>query len=140
MSVKDRKQRAASLSKWTPYFLIACTFIGSVLGSFLVYLFQDEFPYEVLIGGFSAAIILTAFQFIKQRRKKDRLPEADERVIRNVSRFFAYTSHIFLAFLFLTLAVFTLVGNETISILYLWIFFFSYIWIAGIGAFIVKRR
>lgn len=137
---KDRKKLAAKLSKWTPFFLIACTLIGSVLGSFLVYLFQSEFPYEVLIGGFTAAIILTAIQVIKQSRKKDSLPEADERVIRNVSRFFAYTSHIFLTIIFITLAVFTLLGNETISFLYLWILFFAYIWIAGIGVLIIKRR
>ncbi|MFD1205227.1 hypothetical protein ACFQ38_08930 [Sporosarcina contaminans] len=140
MSVKDRKKWGAFLEKWAPFFIITCTFMGAVLGSFLVYYFQGEFPYEVLTGGLVAAVILTIVELIKQKRKKDNLPEADERVIRNVLRFFAYASHIFLAILFIALGVFTLLGNETISIFYLWIFFFSYIWIVGIGAFIIKRR
>lgn len=140
MSVKDRKKWGKILEKWTPYFIITCTFIGAVLGSFLAYIFQGEFPYEVLTGGLVATIILTVIQVIKQKRKRDNLPEADERVIHNVFRFFAYTSHISLAILFVALAVFTLLGNESISILYLWLFFFAYIWIVGIGALIIKRR
>lgn len=102
--------------------------------------FQGEFPYDVFAGGLVATIILTIIQVIKQKRKKDNLPEADERVIHNVFRFFAYASHLSLAILFIALAVFTLLGNESISILYLWIFFFSYIWIFGIGAILIKRR
>lgn len=140
MSVKDRKKWGRILEKWTPFFIIACTFIGAVLGSFLVYLFQGEFPYEVLTAGSIVAIILTIVEMIKQKRKKDNLPAADERTIRNIFRFFAYASHIFLAILFIALAGFTLLGNESISIYYLWIFFFSYIWIVGVGALILKRR
>ncbi|MFO1441950.1 hypothetical protein KDN24_01660 [Bacillus sp. Bva_UNVM-123] len=140
MSVKDRKKWERILAKWTPFFIITCTFIGAVLGSFLVYIYQGEFPYEVLTGGLVATIILTVVQVIKQKRKKDNLPEADERVVHNISSLFAYASHISLAILFVALAVFTFLGNESISIFYLWIFFFSYIWIVGIGALIVKRR
>ncbi|MEI3605217.1 hypothetical protein SPD48_05890 [Pseudogracilibacillus sp. SE30717A] len=140
MSVKAEEKWGTILAKWTPFFIITCTFLGAVLGSFLIYFFQGEFPYEVLIGGLIATIILTVIEVIKQKVKKDNLPEADERVIHNVFRFFAYASHIFLAILFIALAVFTLLGNESISILYLWIFFFSYVWIVGIGAFIIKRR
>ncbi|MGO5064137.1 hypothetical protein [Clostridium sp. LCP25S3_F8] len=87
-----------------------------------------------------ATIILTVIEVVKQKRKKDNLPEADERIIHNVFRFFAYVSYIFLATLFVALAVFTFLGKESISILYLWIFFFSYIWIVGMGALIIKRR
>lgn len=140
MSVKDKKERGKILAKRTPFFIITCTFIGAVLGSFLVYFIQDEFPYEVLTGGLVATVILTIIEVIKQKRKKDNLPEADERVIHNVFRFFAYASHISLAIIFIALGVFTLLGNESISIFYLWIFFFSYIWIVGIGALIIKRR
>ena len=140
MSVKDRKKWGAFLEKWTPFFIITCTFIGAVLGSFLFYLFQGEFLYEVLTAGLIAAVALTIIEVIKQKRKKDNLPEADERVIRNVFRFFAYASHVFLAIFFIALAVFTLLGNESISIFYLWIFSFSYIWIVGIGALIIKKR
>lgn len=133
MNSKNRK-------KWTPFFTIACTLIGAILGSFLVYFLKGEFPYEVLVGGFTAALILTGIVIIKLRRKKDNVPVADERVIRNVSRFFAYTSHTFLAILLIVLSIFTLLGNESISILYLWIFAFAYLWISGIGALIIKKR
>src|SRR5699024_5674602 len=107
--------------------------------SFLVYLFKDEFPYEVLVGALVAALVLILIEVIKRRQKKDNIPEADERVVRNVFRFFAYTSHIFLAVLFIALSVVTLLGSEAISILYLWIFAFSYIWIVGIGGLIIKK-
>ena len=140
MNVKDRKKRADFLAKWTPYFIISCTLIGAALGSFIAYYFSGEFPYEVLTAGLIVTIILTVIEFIKQNRKKDDLPEADERVIRNVSRYFAYVSYIFLFILFVSLGVFTLLEKESIPILYLWIFFFSYLWITGIGSFIVKRR
>lgn len=140
MNVEERKKWGAFLEKWTPFFIITCTFMGAVLGSFLVYFFQGEFPYEVLTAGLIVAVILTIIEVIKQKRKRDNLPEADERVIRNVFRFFAYASHLFLAILFIALAVFTFLGNESISIFYLWIFFFSYIWIVGIGVFFIKRR
>ncbi|MGM8366381.1 hypothetical protein ACLIBG_13010 [Virgibacillus sp. W0181] len=140
MNSKDKKAWGKALEKWTPYFVIIGTLIGAGLGALLVYLFQGEFPYEVLAGGLAAAIILTIIQLVKQKRKKDNMPEADERVIHNVSRFFAYASHIALAVLFLGIAVFTLLGYESIPILYLWILFFAYIWIAGIGGIVTKRR
>ena len=140
MISKESKKWGRILERWAPFFIILCTLIGAVLGSFLVYFFQGEFPYEVLVGGIAATIILTFIQLIKQKRKKDNLPEADERVIHNIFRFIAFASHITLAILFIALGVFTLLGNESISLLYLWIFFFAYIWIVGIGTLIIKVR
>ena len=140
MIVKESKKWRKTLERWAPFFIIFCTLIGAVLGSFLFYSFQGEFPYEVLMGGIAATIILTILQLIKQKRKKDNLPEADERVIHNMFRFFSFASHITLAILFISLGVFTLLGNESISLLYLWIFFFAYIWIVGIGTLIIKVR
>ena len=83
---------------------------------------------------------MTVIEVIKQKKKKNNIPDADERVIKNISRFFAYTSHILTSILFISLGVFTLLGKESISIFYLWILFFSYIWIVGIGALIIKRK
>lgn len=140
MNGKSGDRWKNNLERWTPFFRIACILIGVMLGSFLVYIFKGEFPYEVLTGGLVAAIILTLIQVIKQKRKRDNLPEADERVAYNIFRFFSYTSHIFLAILFIALAIFTFIGNEFISIYYLWIFSFSYIGIAGLGVLIIKRR
>lgn len=140
MSVKDRKKWGTFIERWALFFIIACTFMGAVLGSIFIYLFQGEFPYEVLTTGLVVAVVLTVIEVIKQKRKRDNLPDADERVIRNVFRFFAYVSHIFLAILFIALAAFTLLEKESISIFYLWLFFFSYIWVVGIGTLIIKRR
>lgn len=140
MNEKNKEKWGNILTKWTPYFIIACTFLGALLSSFLIYYFQGEFPYEILIAALVASIILMIIQVVKQKRKKDNLPEADERIIQNIFRLFAYTSHIVLAILFVSLGVFTLLGNESISIFYLWILFFSYIWIVGIGTIVVFRR
>ena len=105
-----------------------------------MYYFQGTFPYEVLVAGLITALFLTIIQVINQNQKKVTVPETDERVVKSIFRFFAYTSHGFLGTLFIALGVFTLLGNESISIFYLWILFFSYIWIVGIGALIIKRR
>lgn len=135
-----RKVWGKRFEKWTPFFIIICTIFGSVLGSIIYYSYQGEFPYEVLIGSIVVAIILIIIEVIKRTRKKDRLPQADERIIHNVFRFSGYISHIILAVLFIMLGIYTLLGEESISIFNLWIFFFAYIWIIGIGVFIVKRR
>lgn len=140
MSKKDREIFDKRIAKWVPYYLITCTFLGAFLGSFLIYYFQGEFPYEVLTSGLIAVLILTIIQVVKQKQKKDTVPEIDERVIRNIFHFFAYTGHVFTGILFISLGVFTLLGKESISIFYLWILFFSYIWIAGIGVLIIKRK
>ncbi|EKN42389.1 hypothetical protein CFSAN001627_07085 [Clostridium botulinum CFSAN001627] len=48
MSVKDRKKRGPILAKWTPFFIITCTFIGAALGSFLSYFFKVNFRMKYL--------------------------------------------------------------------------------------------
>lgn len=140
MSVENSNKWSVFLKKWYPFLIITFTVIGAILGAFLYYLYQGEFPYEVVVGGLIAAVILTVIEVIKRKRKKDNVPEADERVIHNMFRFSAYVSHIYLAVLFISLPIFLLSGNESIPLLYLWIFFFSYIWIVGIGTLIIKRR
>lgn len=139
MSVREKKKELIP-KKWSSLFMIACLFIGTVLGTFLVYFIQDEFPYEVLAGGATAVLILIIIELIKQKRKKDKVPETDERVTQNVFNFMAYGSHIFITVLFIGLTVFTLLESDAIPIFYLWIFFFAYIVIVGLGGFIIKRK
>ena len=140
MNPKDREKWGQVIEKWGIFYIYICCFLGAVLGTYLIYIFQGEFYYQVLKGGLISTIILIVIEVIKRRLKKNKLPEMDERVVRNVLRFLACTSHISLFILFIALGVFTLLEKESISILYLWIFLFSYIWIAGIGVLIVKRR
>ncbi|MCT1905225.1 hypothetical protein [Oceanobacillus sojae] len=92
------------------------------------------------MGGITGAAIIAVFAWIIKRRKKDNTPEADERVKHNIFRFSAYASHISLAVLFLGIFIFSLVGVESVSITYLWIFFVAYIWVTGIGTVIARRR
>lgn len=99
MSEKNRNQRVKVLEKWTPFYIIGCTFLGAILGSFLIYLFQGEFPIEPIAAGLVVVLILTAIEIIKRKRKKDNLSEVDERTAHNIFRFFAYTSHAFLGIL-----------------------------------------
>ena len=139
MSVREKKKELIP-KKWSSLFMIACAFIGTVLGTLLVYFIQGEFPYEVLAGGSTAVIILIIIELIKQKRKTDNMPETDERVTQNVFNFMAYGSHIFIAVLFIGLAAYTVLGSDAIPTLYLWIFFFSYIVIVGFGGIIIKRR
>lgn len=139
MNAKDREKWSEKFEKWMIFFIIACTFIGAVLGTLLLYIFQGELRYEIIIGALISSIILMVIEVIKRKVRKGNIPEADERVIQNIFKFFAYTSHIFLAILFLALGAFTLLGRDSIPMIYLWILFFAYIWIAGIGGVIIKK-
>lgn len=136
----EEEKKALIPEKYSTLFMIACTFIGVLAGSVLVYFVQGDFPYEVLAGGAVAIIILLIIETIKPKRKNDNVPETDERVTQNVFNFTAYGSHIFIAVLFIGLAAFTVLGNDAIPTLYLWIFFFAYIIIVGFGGIIIKRR
>ena len=139
MNAKDREKWSKKFEKWMTFFIITCTFIGAVLGTILLYIFQGELRYEIIIGALISGIILMVIEVIKRKVRKGNIPEADERVIHNIFKFFAYTSHIFLAILFLALGAFTLLGRDSIPMIYLWILFFAYIWIAGIGGVIIKK-
>lgn len=139
MNKKISQSTEMKIEKWMPFFIIICTFLGAVLGTFLIYIVQGEFSYEVLMAYFIATTFLLIITFIKRKLRKNNVPEADERVVQNIFKLFAYTSHIFLAVLFLALGIITLLGKESIPVLYLWIAFFSYIWIVGIGGIIVRK-
>ena len=136
----DKKRISEILEKWVPYFMIAFITIGAFIGSAVINYLQGDVPYEVIVGFVVASVMLTIIQMVKQKLKKDRLPEVDERVAKNVSKFFAYSSHITLGLVVVGLAVVTALGDEAISIYYLWVLFILYLWVVSIGTFILKRR
>ncbi|MBT2216352.1 hypothetical protein F3157_22285 [Virgibacillus dakarensis] len=134
------EKKVVFMEKWGSIYIQLCTTLGALLGTYLVYIFQGEFVYEVIIAAILVNVLSTIFHLIKLRRKKDKTPEYDERTISNVFKYFAISSFIFLGVLFIFLGGITLLGHESISILYLWIFFFAYIWIIGLGVLFVKHR
>jgi len=139
MNTKEKDMKLV-LERWVPFFMIIFMLIGFLLGSLILYSFQGDLPYEAIIGCVIVATVLMTIQVLKIKFKKNNVPETDERVAKNIFRYFAYTSHVFLAILFIALAVVTVLGKEVISIFYLWILFFTYIWTVGIGTIILKRR
>lgn len=50
---------------------------------------------DISLGGLSAAVILIIINVIKVQHKKDKTPEIDERTRKNITTFYAYSSHIF---------------------------------------------
>lgn len=138
--MNKRKKAAESIQKWMPFFMIGCILLGSILGSTLYYYFQSEFPYEIIVGCLISSIVLIFIEWLKRKRKKDKLPEIDERITKNLSRFTAFASHITLMIIFVLLAIFTMLGTESISVSYLWILYFAYIWIVGIAVIVIKKR
>ncbi|WP_407371858.1 hypothetical protein [Carnobacterium sp.] len=134
MSANDKISDYERLLKWSPYFIISCTLIGS----FLVYYFKNEFPYELFTSGLIITLLLAVIQVLKQKKAID--TDGDERAFKTILRLFSDTSPVFLIIFFIALGFYTLLGNKSISLFYLWNLFFSYIWIVGISALIVKRK
>lgn len=114
--------------------------VGALIGAGLVYYFQGQFPIEVLAGAAIAAILLIIYQIIKQSRKKNNIPEVDERVSHNMFRFLSICSHLAVLLLTLCITGYTAIGRDAIPLLPLWIIIFVYIWVSGIGLFVIKRR
>lgn len=133
------KKKTKKYEKYMPFFIIGGIFLGFVLGPILLYLFKGEFRYDGLIGGGVSCLILTIVVVIRRKLKKHNIPEVDERIKNNMIKFFFYASQIFLAILFLSLSLISLAGEESIRLVYLWILFFSYLLVTGIGSLIVRK-
>lgn len=128
------------LQKWNLAFSAICGMAGAIIGLIIFYIVKGEFNFSSLLGFLTASAILIIINVIKVLLKKDKTPETDERTIRNMRKYFLYTSHIFIGMLFIALGVITLIGIESISITSLWIIIIAYLWFNGIGGIIVSRR
>lgn len=96
----------------------------AILESLLLYFIKGKFPYEVLAGGLAAIIILIIIEVIKKKSKKDDVPEVDERVNHNILTSL-YIARISLGH-FSVGMIFTMIGNESMPLVYLWVFAFIY--------------
>src|SRR5699024_549368 len=128
------------LQEWN----LALSALGGILGTFIgltiIYLTTGKFDLSLLLGALTAVTIIIIINMVKVLIKKDKLPETDERIQENMRNYLLYSSHIFIAGLFLTLTILTFLGFESISLTYLWITIIGYLWLIGLGGFIVSRR
>lgn len=100
----EHEKRVTLLEKWTPFFIIACVLLGALIGTLLIYLFDSEFPYEVIISAFIVAIVLTIIEGIT-RRKKSNIPIGDEQHIRKKFRNYVYGACLFIGILLIAVVV-----------------------------------
>ncbi|TFE00557.1 hypothetical protein [Jeotgalibacillus salarius] len=124
------------LQKWG--FTIAA--MGGLGGMILGTLIFSGADWSAILGALTAFIIIFVINLLYVRSKNDQTPEVDERIVHNMRKYYAIIANVFLGILFLALSALTYMGHEQISLLYLWIFVVSYMFVSGIGALIVSRR
>ncbi|PAV29734.1 hypothetical protein CIL05_10215 [Virgibacillus profundi] len=129
------------IERWVPLCMgLFVTAGAAVVATYAIYIFQDEFIWDFIIAAAIVIVAYTTYYLLKLKRKKDYTPEFDERTMKNVFKFFAGVSFVFIFLFFIFLGGVTLLGYHTVSLLHLWIFALLYFFISGIGLFIVKRR
>lgn len=129
-----------TLQQWNLAFMALFGIFGTLIGMTIIYFTTGKFDISLLLGALTGATIFIVINIVKVLIKKDKLPETDERIRKNIMKYLLYSSHIFIGVLFLTLTLVTFLGFESISLTYLWIIIIVYLWISGIGGFIVSRR
>ena len=128
------------INKWSLSFRVIYVLIGALAGMLIYYLVKGKFDMSLFLGVLAGIAILIIFNVIKVLRKKDRVPEADERTVNNLLKFFTFLSNIYILVLFGSLAIITLIEIETIQITYLWLVLIAYLLISSIGSLIISRR
>jgi len=128
------------MEKWNLTFRAINMLVGVILGLTIVYIIKEEFDLNVLLGAITGIVILIVINVIKIWLKRDRTPDTDERIQKNMLTFHLFSSHIFIGILFVALCISMFIGIKYISTIYLWIIIIAYICFSGIGAFIVSRR
>lgn len=128
------------INKWSLSFRVIYVLIGALVGMLIYYLVKGKFDMSLFLGVLAGIAILIIFNVIKVLRKKDRVPEADERTVNNLLKFFTFLSNIYILVLFGSLGIITLIEIETIPITYLWLVLIAYLLISSIGSLIISRR
>jgi len=128
------------INKWSLSFRVIYVLIGALVGMLIYYLVKGKFDMSLFLGVLAGIAILIIFNVIKVLRKKDRVPEADERTVNNLLKFFTFLSNIYILVLFGSLGIITLIEIETIQITYLWLVLIAYLLISSIGSLIISRR
>lgn len=126
--------------KWTLALHSLFAFIGALLFQIIYYFVKGKFNFGAIVGSLTGVIIIILINAIYVYRKSDKTPEVDERVRNNIIKYVAYSSQIVFLLLMVVLTVFTAMGIENISTIYLWVIVLINMCVIGIGAMIVKFR
>lgn len=124
------------MHKWFLTFGGVGAFVGIGIGN----LISGGLDAAVLLGGFTAFLIMFTIDLIRMRMKKDKTPDIDERTQHNLTKYYAISANIFIALLFISLAVGSFLGTESVGLTYLVIPFIAYLFVSGIGALVVIRK
>lgn len=121
-------------SKWTLSIGAIGAFVGIILSQI------NNFSFSAVLGGGSGALLIILINYIYIKRKSDGTPEFDERTIRNIQKFYFYSTNIFFSFLFILLGILSVLDVTFISVsILLWVFFI-YIIISGIITIIISKK
>lgn len=121
-------------SKWTLSFGAIGGFIGIVLSSI------NNFNLFALLGGACGALLILIINIVYVKRKANNTPEFDERIIKNIQKFYFYSTNIFFAVFFIVLGLLSIFDVEFVSVSILLIIFFSYFVISGIITIFISRK
>lgn len=124
------------LKSWNITFAAFGGLIGMIFGSFIF----NAGDLSAILGAATGFVIIFVINAVYVKSKKDKTPELDERTRGNMRTYYAIIGNVFMAFLFFGVTVLTYLGEDQVSISYLFIFVIAYMVISGVGALIVSKR
>lgn len=128
--------KKGKMHKWMLTFAAGGGFIGMIIGNLLT----GSLDISVVLGALTALVLMFIIDLIRNRLKKDKTPDFDERTVNNMMKYYAIIANIFIAILFIGLAILSFMEIESIEISYLFIPIVVYLFTSGIGAIIVSRK
>ena len=114
--------------------------VGALIGCFFVYFEKGSFPIEVILGFVIGGGILFIYVLFKNKKKKQKTPEIDERVVNNVKHFLIYAFIIAASILVILVLSFDVLGFKGVPLSYLYSFLFLLFLTLGLGSSLIKKR
>ncbi|RLQ94523.1 hypothetical protein [Falsibacillus albus] len=132
------------MKKWGTI-MIAVTIIGGMgIGFFLVNLFLPDLPVGTIYAGIGGSIagigIVMGIGKMRQRRKKNNVPEVDERTWMNIKNFYAISLYFVLIGSMLLVCILFTIGMKTIEVGALAIYLLLIFMLLAVGTTVVRRR
>lgn len=127
------------------HIIIVCTLVLSMsIGFYLGSLMVPNLPVGTMIAGISGSVIgvgivLGTIKF-RESRKKDNVPDTDERTWVNIKNFYAVSLYIVLFGSMLIVCLLIALGTETIELGALSIYLLILFFILVIGTLVVRRQ